>query len=441
MMAVCRTCLCFAVFLIAKLVSSFEHLSTNEILTRKEVTTILGEAVNLVCYVTKSNSSQVPSIPAPTSLTYVWSKGNFSVTQSSISEIHGNVLVVRPRSDSDFGTYVCNASNRVSSTQCSISLKQGWRADSNGHKGRLATGCVNVAVLMPVLAVAVLSCLLFVHLLIRRKEPKILLPSQRRQKSTIGLTHPHAEQRKRSRDLLYNRFDNETLNNNEKKQDMVSIEMHVGKDHKSTPNPLFSPEDDTIDESRKVRRSGFSNISFRQRSFDMDDAEDESQASEESKNSTFKNESFDVGDGEDAPQALVNSSSNENKVDEGNGFYNKTYKNDSIDESDGEVFTQPLEETVGVDQSKRGTAKGFINKTYHSESMDLDDGEESAQAADAEESNVVEIEIGKGFFIKTLRAESVDVPDEEEAQAAKKSATEEPTDETRYGYATMDTYF
>ena len=304
------------------------------------------------------------------------------------------------------------------------------------------TGCVNVSVLMPVLAVAVLSCLLFVHLLVRRKEPKILQPSQRRRKSTIAMDHPHAEQRKRSRDLLYSRFHDETLNNNEKKQEAVSIEMHANSGITSTPveNP--------IDESKRVRRSGFSNKSFRHASLDMDDIGSQiSDGSSEKSgfyvyNKTFKSDSFDVGESEDAPRASVEFTMKANKGDEANEFYNRTFKNDSIDDSDGEVFTQhSSEETVGVDKPKRGKAKGFINKTYHSESVDLDDGDKGGRAE--VESVVVELKAGKGkgFFNKAFKTESVDVPDAEvEAQASEKKVVEEPTGETEKEPA-MDTYF
>ena len=194
------------------------------------------------------------------------------------------------------------------------------------------------------------------------------MPSHKRRKSTVGIAHPHAEQRSRSRDLLYNRFDNDTLNNKEKKQEVVSIEMNVGS---CVSSPTDRPEDNCVNESRRKRRSGFSNKSFRDHSLDMDDAEVGSQTSNESKNSSSGVTS----------RASEFSSVNENKKHEPNGFYNKTYKNDSIDYSDGEVTTHPVGETVGVDQPKGGKAKGFINKTYHSESMDLDDGERSTQAA------------------------------------------------------------
>ena len=298
-----------------------------------------------------------------------------------------------------------------------------------GHK-ELGTGCVNVSVLMPVLAVAVLSCLLFVHLVIRHKEPKILvrMASQRksRRKSTISMAHPHEEQRQRSRDLLHNSFENGTLNNNDKKQEVVSVEMHVG----SESNPT---EDNFVDERKRKRRSGFSNKSFVRHSIDMDDGEDGSQASDESKNSrgkselynkSFKADSFDVGD-----EASVNSSINENNRNGASlaGYYNKTYKNDSTDSNDGEVFSHPLEETVGVDEPKGGKAKGFINKTYHSDSMDLDDGAEGAQSAQESKNS------------KTFQTESVDVPkDKEEAMSAKDPVYEEISD---YADGHVDTYF
>ena len=233
-------------------------------------------------------------------------------------------------------------------------------------------GCVNISVLMPVLAVAVLSALLFVHLVIRRKEPKIL--SQKRRKSAIGLDHPHAEQRRKSRNLLYNSYNDETANNNEKKQDIVSTEMQVTNDYTSAPKPQEpepEPEPKPSEERRRERRSGFSNKSFRDLSIELDDAEIGSQVSDESKTSNDKS-----------------------------GFYNKIFKNDSIDESDGEVFSQTTEEAVAVDKPNKGKGKGFFNKAYYSESMDLNDGD--AQAATV--SSVMD-----AFSNQGIKTESVDV--------------------------------
>lgn len=117
-------------------VSFPEHLALDKTLTRQEITTLLGHPVNLGCYVTKANSSQTPSTPAPASLTYRWVKGNFSVTQSPRSRIHGNVLVVTPKSDEDFGKYECNVTNGVSSTRCSILLIQGWRDNGDNSTSK-----------------------------------------------------------------------------------------------------------------------------------------------------------------------------------------------------------------------------------------------------------------------------------------------------------------
>ena len=170
-------------------------------------------------------------------------------------------------------------------------------------------GCVNISVLMPVLAGAVLSALFFVHLVIKRKAPKIL--TQKRRKS---------EQRRKSRNLLYNSFNDETANNNEKKQDIVSTEMQVINDYTSTPKPQEpQPEPKPSKERRRERRPGFSNKSFRELSIELDDAETGSQVSDESKTSNDKR-----------------------------GFYDKIFKNDSTDESDDEVFSQTTEEAVAV---------------------------------------------------------------------------------------------
>ena len=179
-------------------------------------------------------------------------------------------------------------------------------------------GCVNISVLMPVLAVAVLFALFFVHLVIKRKEPKIL--SQKRRKS---------EQRRKSRKLLYNKFNDEKANNNEKKQDIVSTEMQVINDYTSAPKPQErEPEPKPSEERRREQRSGFSYKSFRELSIELDDAETASLVSDESKTSNDKS-----------------------------GFYDKIFKTDSIDESDDEDLSQTTEEAVAVLLPKEGKGK------------------------------------------------------------------------------------
>ena len=181
-------------------------------------------------------------------------------------------------------------------------------------------GCVNISVLMPVLAVAVLFALFFVHLVIKRKEPKIL--TQKRRKS---------EQRRKSRKLLYNRFNDEKANNNEKKQDIVSTEMQVINDYTSAPKPQEpepEPEPKPSEERRREQRSGFSYKSFRELSIELDDAETASLVSDESKTSNDKS-----------------------------GFYDKIFKTDSIDESDDEDLSQTTEEAVAVLLPNKGKDK------------------------------------------------------------------------------------
>ena len=179
-------------------------------------------------------------------------------------------------------------------------------------------GCVNISVLMPVLAVAVLFALFFVHLVIKRKEPKIL--TQKRRKS---------EQRRKSRKLLYNRFNDVKANNNEKKQDIVSTEMQVINDYTSAPKPQEpEPQPKPSEERRREQRSGFSYKSFRELSIELDDAETASLVSDESKTSNDKS-----------------------------GFYDKIFKTDSIDESDDEDLSQTTEEAVAVLLPKEGKGK------------------------------------------------------------------------------------
>ena len=179
-------------------------------------------------------------------------------------------------------------------------------------------GCVNISVLMPVLAVAVLFALFFVHLAIKRKFPKIL--TQKRRKS---------EQRRKSRKLLYNSFNDETANNNEKKQDIVSTEMQVINDYTSAPKPQEpEPEPKPSEERRREQRSGFSYKSFRDLSIELDDAETASLVSDESKTSNDKS-----------------------------GFYDKISKTDSIDESDDEDLSQTTEEAAAVLLPNEGKGK------------------------------------------------------------------------------------
>ena len=179
-------------------------------------------------------------------------------------------------------------------------------------------GCVNISVLMPVLAVAVLFALFFVHLVIKRKEPKIL--TQKRRKS---------EQRRKSRKLLYNRFNDEKANNNEKKQDIVSTEMQVINDYTSAPKPQEpEPEPKPSEERRREQRSVFSYKSFRELSIELDDAETASLVSDESKTSNDKS-----------------------------GFYDKIFKTDSIDESDDEDLSQTTEEAAAVLLPNEGKGK------------------------------------------------------------------------------------
>ena len=85
-------------------------------LTRKEVTASVGKPANLGCYVNHTNA---------TSLTYSWTKDNLTVTQSSSIRVYGNVLVITPEKNTDFGVYECHASDGVTNIKCNISLSAG----------------------------------------------------------------------------------------------------------------------------------------------------------------------------------------------------------------------------------------------------------------------------------------------------------------------------
>ena len=104
-----------------------ENLSLDENLTRHKITTVLENPVNLGCYVT--NLTHISK-----TLTFVWMKDNTTVTQSAALSIHGNVLVVTPKSGKDFGVYNCEVTNGVSKTRCQITLVQGWKKSGKSCK-------------------------------------------------------------------------------------------------------------------------------------------------------------------------------------------------------------------------------------------------------------------------------------------------------------------
>ena len=85
-------------------------------LTRQEITTTIGQPANLGCYANQTNSA---------GLIYSWKKGNLTITQSSNLRVYGNVLVVTPKENTDFGTYECHVSDDVTIATCRISLLPG----------------------------------------------------------------------------------------------------------------------------------------------------------------------------------------------------------------------------------------------------------------------------------------------------------------------------
>ena len=111
-----------------------EYLSLDENLTRHKIATVLENPVNLGCYVT--NLSHISK-----TLTFVWTKDNTTVTQSAALSIHGNVLVVTPKSEKDFGVYICEVTNGLSQTRCQIKLVQGWK---NSGKSCKLTNFINL---------------------------------------------------------------------------------------------------------------------------------------------------------------------------------------------------------------------------------------------------------------------------------------------------------
>lgn len=90
-------------------------------ITRNEITTFLGQPANLGCYATSASSS----------LEYFWTKDNQNVTESSKVKVFGDLLVVTPEEDKDFGVYNCNITNGVLSAQCRIRLLKGINKTGN----------------------------------------------------------------------------------------------------------------------------------------------------------------------------------------------------------------------------------------------------------------------------------------------------------------------
>ena len=324
---------------------------------------------------------------------------------------------------------------------------------------------------MPVLAVAVLSFLLFIHLLIRRKgngKDEAETPQQhQKQRRHSSVAHPHAEQRQRtrrlSRDLLHNSYCEGGPNNNETKQGVVSIEMHMGGDLHSTPEP--EPRQKL---SRRDRKKGFYNKSFRNASVELDEVEMASQVSEDKTadegnspkdigfyNDNFKNDSMDSID--DYSQASVVGVFGDSRSSEGRGAY-KTVQNESMENAEDvdEVFVNQSVETA-LEKSKSGNRQGFVNKTFHSDSMDLtDDGASTSGETASEDAQEATNKIGagaildksksgnrQGFFNKNFHS-SMDISDDDvlddRACASGDKAAGEATNVTAQ-YHEEDTYF
>ena len=324
------------------------------------------------------------------------------------------------------------------------------------EREEITTGCVNISVLMPVLAVAVLSFLLFIHLLIRRKDNGKNVPEtpqqHQKQRRRSSVAHPHAEQRQQtrrlSRDLLHNSSCDGGPTNSETKQGVVSIEMHMGGDLHSTPEPKTRQK-----LSRRDRKKGFYNKSFRNASVELDDVEmashvpgdktaDEGESPKEIGfyNEHFKNDSMDSID--DYSQASVVSVFGDSRSSEGRGAY-KTDQNESMETAEDvdEVFVNQALETV-LEKSKSGNRQGFVNKTFHTDSMDLtDDGAStSGDAIPVEAQEVTNKPEGaildksksgnrKGFFNKNFHSDSMDLTDDG-ASTSGETAPEDAQDAT-----------
>ena len=77
----------------------------------------INQTIELECQMTESN---------PSSLDFMWSFPNNQGTQEK-TRSNGRVSKVKwtPRSENDFGTAICTASNSLDSSQCMIKLELG----------------------------------------------------------------------------------------------------------------------------------------------------------------------------------------------------------------------------------------------------------------------------------------------------------------------------
>lgn len=94
-----------------------EALELDLNLTRQEIITFLDQPANLGCYSTQTGNTSP--------LSFTWTKDNQIITDSSRLRAFGEVIVVTPQNDSDFGTYMCNITNGLSSVLCRIKLSKG----------------------------------------------------------------------------------------------------------------------------------------------------------------------------------------------------------------------------------------------------------------------------------------------------------------------------
>ena len=202
-------------------------------------------------------------------------------------------------------------------------------------------------------------------------------------------------------------------------------------DNHSTPDPKARQK-----LSRRDRKKGFYNKSFRNASVELDDVEmasrvpgdemaDEGESSKDIGfyNTNFKNDSMDSID--DYSQASVVSVFGDSRSSEGRGA-SKTVQNEPMESAEDvdEVFVNQSLETA-LEKSKSGNRQGFTNKTFHTDSMALaDDGTStSGETATGEAQEAISRPEGaifdksksgnrKGFFNKNFHSDSMDLTDD-----------------------------
>ncbi|EDO45100.1 predicted protein [Nematostella vectensis] len=130
----------------------------NTDLTRQSITAERGQTVNIGCY----GDSLLP-------LNYSWTKDGQPITGREKGErVYGNILVITPRRDKDYGTYVCHVTNDVDTASFSIELSP-FNCDCAVSSALKSSPCASgqLEIILPLLFLIFLSMAVNFYLIYR----------------------------------------------------------------------------------------------------------------------------------------------------------------------------------------------------------------------------------------------------------------------------------